>query len=55
MQFAVDTNLITINEESITEIIQFFKKYKEASGATINKNKTKIISLANAQIYNLQN
>ena len=54
-QFAVDTNLITINEESITEIIQFFKKYKEASGATINKNKTKIISLANAQIYNLQN
>ena len=55
LQFADDTNLITINEESIIETLDFFKKYEKASGATISINKTKITPLANAQIYNYQN
>lgn len=46
---------MTINEESIIDIIQFFRKYETASGATINKNETKLIPLANARIHNLQN
>ena len=55
LQFADDTNPITINEGSIIEIINFFQKYETASGATINTSKTKIIPLANARIYNIQN
>ena len=55
LQLADDTNPITINEGSIIEIINFFQKYETASGATINTSKTKIIPLANARIYNLQN
>ena len=37
------------------ETIKFFKKYRKTSGATINISETKIIPLANAQIYNFQN
>ena len=55
LQFADDTNLITINEESKIEKLILFKKYNKASGATINISKIAIIPLANAQIYNFQN
>ena len=55
LQFVDDTNPITINKGSLIEIINFFQKYETASGATINTSKTKIIPVANARIYNLQN
>ena len=35
-QYADDTNLFVITEESIVEILNFFKKYEIATGATIN-------------------
>ena len=52
-QYADDTNLFVTTEESILEILNFFKKYKIATGATINISKTEITSMANAKIYNL--
>ena len=55
LQFADDTNFISINEESIIKIKNFLSKYEKASGTTINMNKTTITELANAKIYNLQN
>ena len=42
-----------IAEDSIVEILNFFKQYELATGATINISKTKITPLANAAIYNL--
>ena len=42
-----------IAEDSIVEILNFFKQYELATGATINISKTKITPLANATIYNL--
>ena len=42
-----------MTEKSITEILIFFKKYEMATGATINLSKTKIMTLGNARIYNL--
>lgn len=54
MQLADDTNLITINVESMTEIINFFRKYEKASGTKINISKATITPLTNARIYNLR-
>ena len=42
-----------MTEESIAEILLFFKKYEIATGATINLSKTKIMTLGNAKHYNL--
>lgn len=52
-QYANDTNFFVRTEESIIEILQFFKKYEIATGASINISKTTIMSLARAKIYNL--
>ena len=64
-QYANYTNFFVLTEESITEILQFLKKYevatflyiykkkKVATGATINIPKTTILPLAGAEIYNL--
>lgn len=52
-QYANDTNFFVRTEESIIEILQFFKQYEIATGATINISKTTIIPLAGAKIYNL--
>ena len=50
-QYADDTNFFVLTEESMTEILQFFKKYEVATGATINISKTTILPLAGAKIY----
>ena len=42
-----------MTEESIAEILLFFKKYEIATGTTINLSKTKIMTLGNAKHYNL--
>ena len=42
-----------MTEESIAEILLFFKKYEIATGAIINLSKTKIMTLGNAKHYNL--
>ena len=52
-QYANDTNFFVRTEESVIEILQFFKHYEIATGATINISKTTIIPLAGAKIYNL--
>ena len=52
-QYADDTTFFVMSEKSITEILTFFKKYEMATGATINLSKTKILTLGNAKIYNL--
>ena len=40
-------------EELYLKIINFFKKYGLATGATTNVSKAKITPLGNANIYNL--
>ena len=40
-----------MTEESIAEILLFFKKYEIATGTTINLSKTKIMTLENAKFY----
>ena len=52
-QYFDDTNFFVLTEESITEILQFFKKYEVGTGATINIFKTIILPLAGAKTYNL--
>ena len=52
-QYADDTNFFVLTEESITEILQFFKKYEVGTRATINIFKTIILPLAGAKTYNL--
>ena len=52
-QYADDTNFFVVTEDSIMQILNFFKKYQIATGATINFAKTKILTLANAKLYNL--
>ena len=52
-QYADDTNLFVITEESIVEILNFFKKYEIATGATIIISKTTMTPLANAKICNV--
>ena len=47
--YADDTNFFVLTEESITEILQFFKKYEVATGATINISKTTILLLQSRQ------
>ena len=42
-----------MTEESIAEILLFFKKYEIGTGATINLSKTKIMTLGNAKYQNL--
>ena len=42
-----------MTEESIAEILLFFKKYEMATGATRNLSKTKIMTLGNAKHQNL--
>lgn len=54
-QYADDTNLFVTKEKSILEIINFFKKYGIATGATITISRTKLIPLVNAKIYDLDN
>ena len=46
-------NFFVITEESIGEILKFFKKYEIATGATINISKKIITPLANTKLYNL--
>ena len=52
-QYADDTIFFVITEDSIVEILNFFKQYELATDATINVSKRKITLLANAKIYNL--
>ena len=52
-QYADDTNLFVITEESIVEILNFFKTFEIATGATINISKTAMTPLANAKICNV--
>ena len=52
-QYADDTNLFVITEESIAEILNFFKKYEIATGATINIWKTTITPLVNSKYTTL--
>lgn len=46
-------NLFVVTEESIIQILLLFRKYEIVTGATINLSKTKITTLADAKIYNL--
>ena len=46
-QYAHDTNLFVITEQSIIEILNFFEQYNLATGTTINISKTTITPLAN--------
>ena len=43
--YADDTNLFTIDNESITNIFNVIKKFELATGAMLNKSKTKIYGL----------
>ena len=52
-QYADDTNLFLLTEQSIIEILSFFEQYNLATGTTINICKTTITPLANAKIYNI--
>ena len=52
-QYADDTSFFVVTEESIIQILLFFRKYEIATGATINLSKTKITTLADAELYNL--
>ena len=52
-QYADDTKFFVVTEESIIQILNFFKKYEIATGATINISETKVTPLANVKIYNL--
>ena len=52
-QYADDTNLFVLTEQSIIEILNFFEQYNLATGTTINISKTTIRPLANAKIYNI--
>ena len=42
-----------MTEDSVVDILNFFKQYELAIGATINISKTKITALANVEIYDL--
>ena len=53
LQYADDTNLFVLTEQSIIEILNFFEQYNLATGTTINISKTTITPLANAKIYNI--
>ena len=52
-QYADATNFFVVTEESIIQILLFFRKYEIATGAIINLSKTKITALADAKLYNL--
>ena len=52
-QYADDTNLFVLTEQSIIEILNAFEQYNLATGTTINISKTTITPLANAKIYNI--
>ena len=52
-QYADDTNLFVLSEQSIIEILNFFQQYNLATGTTINISKTTIKPLANAKIYKI--
>ena len=52
-QYADDTNLFVLTEQSIIEILNFFEQYNLATGTAINISKTTITPLANAKIYNI--
>ena len=52
-QYADDTNLFVLTEQSIIEILNFFEQYNLATGTTINISKTTITPLANAKICNI--
>ena len=52
-QYADDTTLFVLTEQSIIETLNFFEKYNLATRATINISKTTITTLANAKIYNI--
>ena len=52
-QYAFDTNLFVLTEQSITEMLNFFEQYNLPTGTTINISKTTITPLANAKIYNI--
>ena len=52
-QYADDNSLFVMTEESIVEILNFFKKYEIVTGATINISKTTMTPLANAKICNV--
>ena len=43
--YADDTNLFTIDHESILNIFSIIRKFESATGAILNKNKTKIYGL----------
>ena len=52
-QYANDTNLFELTEQSIIEIVNFFEQYNLETGATINISKTTITPLANTKICNI--
>ena len=43
--YADDTNIIITNEESLIEIIRIVTCFEQATGAVLNKNKTKIFGM----------
>ena len=52
-QYANNTNLFVLAEQSILEMLNFFEQYSLATGTTINISKTSITLLANSKIYNI--
>ena len=52
-QYANNTNLFVLAEQSILEMLNFFEQYSLATGTTINISKTSITLLANPKIYNI--
>jgi hypothetical protein len=49
--FADDTQLFNKDERSVEKSFDILSKYEKASGSRINYNKTKAISIGNAQHF----
>ena len=44
-QYADDSNFLLKNQNSVTNVIKYFQKLKEATGATINYEKTTVLPI----------
>ena len=44
-QYADDSNFLLTEQESVEKVIEYFKKLKKVTGATINLEKTKLLAI----------
>ena len=52
LQYAGDSNFFLKDQESIKNVLKYFEKLKEATGTTINLEKTTMVPI---NIYNVTN